>query len=101
MHLRDQFIDPWKAPLAPQAADEGDAKNLAVEVALEVDQMGLDEQSTPRLEGRPAVCKRRIDPVARSHQVVGGHDVGGRKAELAAAAVTLHHRPLEQEGGAE
>src|SRR3954452_4987130 len=53
MHLRDEVLDPGKAPLAAQPGDERDPQRLTVEVAVEVDQIGLDQESAPGLEGRP------------------------------------------------
>ena len=72
MHLRDQLLDARKPPLAAQAGDERDPQRLAVEVALEVDQVGLDQQARARSRRSAdahvdrrglAVGERRIDAV--------------------------------------
>src|SRR3954467_4176660 len=51
-HLGDQLLDAGEALLAAQALDEGNPQVGAVEIALEVDQVGLDQHAPPALEGR-------------------------------------------------
>src|SRR5581483_3404493 len=108
-HLRDQVLDARKAPLAAKAGDERDAQALAVEVAVEVEQVGLDEEPAAGLEGRAhadvhggrlAVGEGRVHPVPRADEVVRRDDVGRREAQAAAAAVARDHLALEQEGSA-
>ena len=62
-----------EALLAAQPGDERDPQGLAVEVAVEVDQVGLDQHPAAGLEGRPhadvdgrrvAVGERGVDAVA-------------------------------------
>ena len=74
VHLRDQVLDPGEALLAPQPLDEGDPQGLPVEVLVEVDEVGLDQQPAPGLEGRAdadvdrrgmAVGESGVDAVAR------------------------------------
>src|SRR5918999_3171039 len=52
-HLLLEGLDRLEALLAPHPLDERHAQRLAVEVALEVDQVGLDEQPSAGLEHRP------------------------------------------------
>ena len=54
MHLRDQVLDAREPPLAAQPLDERDPQRPAVEVAVEVDQVGLDQHPAAGLEGRAA-----------------------------------------------
>ena len=80
---------------------------LPVEVALEVDQVGLHQQAAAGLEGRPhphvdgrgvAARPRRVDAVARAHEAVVGHEVRGGHAELAAAPVAPTTSPSKRNG---
>ena len=54
VHLRDQLVDRVEALLAPHPLQERDPQRLAVEVAVEVDQVGLDQQAAAGLERRAA-----------------------------------------------
>src|SRR3712207_8376834 len=47
-----ELLDRSEALLAPHALHERDAQGLAVEIALEVDQVRLDEQPPAGLEDR-------------------------------------------------
>src|ERR1700760_4486213 len=62
VHLRDQRVDAFVGDLVAQLLDEGDAQVLAVEVALEVDQVGLDQHAEVGVEGRADadVDRRRV-----------------------------------------
>ena len=51
-HLIDQRVDRVEALLAPQAFEEGDLQAGVVEVAGEVQQVGLDELAAPGDERR-------------------------------------------------
>src|SRR5947207_785134 len=94
LHLGDERLGGVKAPLAAQALDEVKPQLAAVEVALEVQQVGLDQLAAARLEGGPhadadrcrtAVGKAGIDAMARAGEGLVGDQVGGRKAQLTAA----------------
>src|SRR5437588_4005628 len=50
--LRHQLLHRGEEPLAAQALDEVDAQLRAVQVALEVDQVGLDQHPAAGLELR-------------------------------------------------
>src|SRR5215218_2447022 len=52
LHLLDQLVDLGVGALSPQALDEGDPEDLAVEVFFAIDQVGLDQDSPAALEGR-------------------------------------------------
>jgi hypothetical protein len=87
VHLVNQLLDVGVVALAPQALDEGDAEGPAVEVLLAVDQVGLDQDSPPALEGRAnadvdgggdAVGEGGVDAVTGDDEAVVGDDVGGR-----------------------
>src|SRR5579875_1916052 len=56
-HLGREVLHPLEAPLVPEALDEGHTHPLAVQVAVEVDQVGLDQRRRCRPsgagEGRP------------------------------------------------
>ena len=82
---------------------------LAVKIAVEVEEIGL-EQLLRRIEHRPDAeigdavedaavrqpSAHRIDAEARA-QIVAERDVGGRKAELAAALVAMLDHALDRE----
>src|SRR5215213_5343533 len=53
MHLLDEPLDRIEAPLAAQPGEEGDPQLAVVEVALEVEQEGLDEHAAAGDERRP------------------------------------------------
>ena len=80
---------------------------LAVEVAVEVEQVGLEQRGVglgvergPASErdgggvdrSRRPLVPARVDAVGRQQDVAGHGDVGGREAELAAPAVALARR---------
>ena len=110
LHLLHERVHGLEALLAAHPLQEGDAQRLAVEVALEVDQVRLDQQAAAGLEGGPhphvhrggvAVRPGGVDAVAGSHEPVVGHEVGRGHAELAPAPVAAHDLALEQERAAE
>src|SRR3954452_11114700 len=97
-HLRDQIVDGREAPLAAQALDELDGELLAVEIALPVDEVGLDQLVAAGLELGPhadvdgrrhPVGPCRVHPVAGNHVALRRHEVGGREAQLAPALVAV------------
>ena len=107
-----------EAALAAQPGEEREPQLAVVEVAVEVEQVGLDEHAAPGHErrahpdvgrGRPpaplAVLLDRgaagVDAVARVDERVLGHEVGGREAERAAALVAVLDRPAQLERRAE
>src|SRR5436190_7030623 len=107
VHLGDERLRAGKAPLAAQALDEVKPQLAPVEVALEVQQIGLDQLAAARLEGgahadadgrRTAVGEAGIDAVARAGQGLVGDQVGGRKAQLTATFVAAHDLAAELEG---
>src|SRR4051812_11766386 len=51
MHLLDQRLRRVKAPLATQTLDEAQLQRLAVDVAVEVQQVGLDQLPATGFEG--------------------------------------------------
>ena len=55
MHLLDQRVDRVEALLAAQALEEVQPQLAAVEVILEIEQEGLDEQPAPGDERRPDI----------------------------------------------
>src|SRR5919108_4470980 len=110
LHLLDQRVHRLEALLSPHALDERDAEVLAVQVAVEADQVGLDEEATAGLERRAdphvhgrriPVCPGGVDAVPGTDERVVGHDVRGRDPELAPAAVAHYHLAFEQERAAQ
>src|SRR5829696_9151640 len=110
VHLLHQRLDRVEASLPPQALHESDPELLPVEVAVEVDEVRFDEQSPPRLEGRPhphvhgrrvPARRRGVDAVARADQAVVRDEVRRGHPQLAAAPVAAHHLALEEERPAE
>src|SRR5947208_993871 len=96
VHLLDQRVHGREPALAAQALVELDRQPAAVEIALEVDQEGLDELAAPGLELRPhanvdrrraTVGAARVDAVARDDVAVGRDEVRRGKAERAPALV--------------
>ena len=96
-----------EAPLAAQALEELEAQRAAVQVAVEVEQVGLDQLAPAGLEGRAhadahrrraAVCEAGVHAVAGACERLLGDQVGGRKAQLAPALVAVHHLAAELEG---
>ena len=107
-----------EAPLAAQAGEEREPQLAVVEVAVEVEQVGLDEHAAAGHEGRADahVGRRRppaplavlldrgaagVDAVARVDERVLRHQVGGREAELAPALVAVLDDAAELERRAE
>src|SRR3954447_7440547 len=105
--LVDQRVDRVELDLAPQPAGEADPHVLAVEVAVEVEQVGLEQRRVGLLvEGRaPAQRDRRlvllpvgphepagVDAVGRQEDVAGDRDVGGREAELPPPVIAVAHQ---------
>src|SRR3954469_2747646 len=97
-HLLDQIVDRREAPLAAQALDELDRELLAVEIALPVDEVGLDQLVAAGLELGPhadvdgrrhPVGPCRVHPVAGNHVALRRHEVGGWEAQLAPALVAV------------
>src|SRR4051794_4366529 len=97
-HLLDQIVDRREAPFAAQALDELDGELLAVEIALPVDEEGLDQLVATGLElgphadvdgGRHSVGPCCIDAVAGNHVALRRHEVGGWEAQLAPALVAV------------
>src|SRR3954469_20905264 len=101
MDLRDQRVDRLEASLVTQAVEELEPDPAIIEVAVEVEQVGLDAHRRPRArtgEGRVASDAqrrlmhgasqgaveergaRRVDSELR-HQLAFGGEVGGRKPE--------------------
>src|SRR5829696_2181002 len=92
-HLGDQVVDRLEPLLAPQPLQEGDTQRLAVQITVEIQQVGLDQQPAAGLErgphadvdrGRVAVGPARVDAVPGDGQPVVGDEVRGRHAERAA-----------------
>src|SRR3954451_25443284 len=109
-HLGDELVDRVEALLAPQPLEEGDPQGLTVEIAVEIEQVGLDQQAAPGLEGRAhadadrrrvAVGPAGVDAMAGNGDPVVWHQVGGRHAQRAAAFVAVDDLALEQEGAAQ
>ena len=107
LQLRDERLDAVELALAAQEVDEPHLGPLAVEVAVEVEQVGLEQRVVGVLVERrpPAEVDRRTGaraPSGRSYQpaytpsagrqiVVRHLDVGRREAEQAAALVAVDH----------
>jgi hypothetical protein len=96
MHLRDQLLDAAESLLAAQPRDELNGQPLAVQVALEVEHVGLDQRVQGGTERRPHAdvhsCQvltdaAGVNPVSRTREFRVGNQVGGREAELTAALV--------------
>src|SRR4051812_10582716 len=118
VHLLHERLDAVEAPLAAQAGQEREPDLAVVEVALEVEQVGLDEHPAPGDEGGADADRRRggppaplpvllegraagVDAVAGVDERVVGNEVRGRVAELAPALVAVDDRAAELEGRAE
>ena len=107
-HLVDQGVDRVEGQLVAQPGDERHPGLLAVEVAGELEQVGLDQQgAVGSVEGGPAADRDRrlppgpvrplvpagVDAGRRQADAVGDLDVGGRVPELGTApVVTVDHR---------
>src|SRR3954454_22876527 len=79
-HLLDEGLDRLEASLAAQALEELEAQRLAVEVAVEVEQEGLDELAAARDEHRAHadVRRRGVHGAVRDRRAAGVHAVAGR-----------------------
>src|SRR3954469_16294828 len=108
VHLAHEVVDGREAALPAQALAEVHAQRRVVEVALEVQDVGLDQLVAPGLELRadPDVDRRRapvdqagVDPVPRRDVAGGRQEVGGGEAEVAAAGVAVGHRAGHHERG--
>src|SRR5215210_7817473 len=78
VHLRDQLLDRVEALLAAQALEERDAQDLAVDVLVEVDQVGFDEQAAAGGERwpYPDVHRRRVAVRPSGIHAMARTDVG-------------------------
>src|ERR1700730_9049790 len=110
VHLLDERLHGLEAFLAAQPLEEVQAQLLAVEVALEIDQVGLDELRATGAERRPhadahrrgpAVGQRGVDAVSWAHHAVGRDEGGGREGQLAAPLIARDHDRTQLEGVAE
>src|SRR5512132_452830 len=61
-HLLDERLDAVEAPLAAQPLEEVEPQVLAVQIGLDVDDVGLDQHPAPGVESRPHadVDRRRV-----------------------------------------
>src|ERR1700740_246199 len=110
LHLRRQRGGAVEAALAAKALHELEAQIRAGEVAVEVQQEGLDQfaaaglKSGPHADadrGRAVVGQARIHAVARARVRLVGDQVGGREAERAAALVAALDLAAELKARAE
>src|SRR5665213_2832609 len=110
VHLLDQRLGRLETALAAQALEEIQAQIPPVEVAVEVEDVGLDQLTTTRLKGRAhadrdrrrtAVGETRVDPVTGTGEQLVGNEVGGREAQLAAQLVSMHHLAAQLKGCAQ
>ncbi len=105
VHLLDQLLGRGEAPLAAQASEKIKAQRLSVEVALEVEDVGLHQLATtvsnvgrtPTLTARGVMAEgigeARVHPVAGAHERVIGNQVGGGETQLASALVSRTTSP--------
>ena len=108
VHLGDQIVDVVESLLTAEPVREADASRLAVEVAVEIEDIGLDQrQARLRVEGgaptdgdrresRHAVGGRehsRVHAIGGQADVLGNAHVRGRETEQAAARVAVLDRP--------
>jgi len=108
LQLRDEGVDPVELALAAQEVRELDPGVLAVEVAVEVEQVRLEQRVVGVLVERRAATEidrtrvplavttqvpTGVDAVGRQAHGVGHLDVGRREAEQASPLVALHDRP--------
>src|SRR4051794_12492995 len=110
MHLLHERLHGLESALAAEPCLERHAQCLAVEVALEVDQVCLDQETASRLElrtdadvdrGRAAVGPGGIDPVTGVHEALVRDQVRGREAQVAPALVAVDDFALDDERPAE
>src|SRR5438128_4815137 len=103
-HLLDERVGGVEAPLAAQSRKEVQAQLAAVQVALEVEQVGLDQLAAAGLEGgtdadahgrRPPAGQTRVHAVPGTCVGLLGNQVGGGKAERAPAVVAPRHLAAE------
>src|SRR5439155_26063539 len=102
-----------EAPLPAQPLQKVEAQLLAVQVAVEVEQVGLDQLAAPGLESGPHAdadgCRRGgverrgaaghagVYAVAGTGERLVGNEVGGREAEFAPARIAAHDLPRQLE----
>ena len=99
--LLDQLLDRVELHLAPEEPDEPHPDGLVVQVALEVEEVGLEQADVGLgVEGRAAAQRQGgrpdgavgplepagVDAVGRQQDLAGHGHVGGGEAELAARA---------------
>ena len=100
-HLRDELLDAGERALPAQALEELELELRAVEVAAEVEQVGLDRarrgrsrtSGARRCSPRRGSCRSaqaRVDAVAGRDEARVGDEVRGRVAERAPALVAVH-----------
>src|ERR1019366_9311685 len=108
--LLDQRLGVLEAALAAQAREELEAQIAPVEVAVEVEDVGLDQLTAAGLEGRThadadscraPVGQAGVDAVPGAHERLVRHEVGRGEAQLAAASVSADDLPPHLEGAAE
>ena len=102
VHLLDQRAAASSKRRSPRRrARKSQAQLAAVEVAVEVEDVGLDQLAAAGLEGRAHAdadgrrastrrAEARVDAVPGAHERLVGDEVGGREAELAPALVAVH-----------
>ena len=104
--LLDQRLDAVEPHLAAQPGDEPHLGGLAVEVAVEVEQVGLEQAGVGLLVERGTAPERDgagvhrsvgalvpagVDAVGGQEDVAGHRHVGGGEPELAAPVVAVGH----------
>src|SRR6185503_19850239 len=83
-HLLDEPVDAVEAALAAQPLEELEAQRLVVEIALEVQQIGLDQLAAAALEHRAHADVHRRRPLAvRGEGTAGVYAVPRRAVPLA------------------
>ena len=103
LHLGDEVVERVEAGVGADTLQEIGGQRLAVEVAVEIEQMGLDH-ALAVVDGRPAAdvgdggpgcfvarqpAPRGVDAVGQRRQPVGWDDVRGRKPYLASQVLTV------------
>src|SRR3954447_4172818 len=105
--LLGQGLDRGEELLSAQPLQEVDPQPPAVEVALVVDQVGLDEPPAARLElrahadvhrGGLPFGQRRVDALVGPHEAGVGHQVRRGVAQLPAPAVAVDDLAPDLEG---
>src|SRR6266511_2640136 len=110
LHLLHELIGGLESHFVSKTLAEREPQRLAVEIALEVEQIGLYEQFPGLLERRAhADADRRIvsprlpgvDPGRGDERHRLGNDVRGRHAQVTSAGIALDDRALELERSTE